>query len=203
MTVRINFLPPSYQPPRKLGARDYLVVGAVAAAVALGSVYYGNGYAELQATQARVETAQRQLSTVRERVADLEDVRAREQRVARAEIEIQSLKGRAWSTVLLGLRDLTPQRMYWTEFEVEDARITISGSAARLIDLAQFIVGLMSSPLVAQVDLQVTTETGAAVMASVTPGESFPALPLDCTVCRLTFTLTINLQPQSEGGETA
>lgn len=205
MTVPINFLPRSYQPPRKLGARDYLLVGAAAMALLAGAAYYTNAYADLNATEAKIKSTEQEIAIVKARAATVESVRAREERVAQAEMEIKSLKGRAWSPVLLGFRDLTPQRMYWTDFKVEQGIVTISGSSESLMDIAQFIVGLMVSPSVMQVDLQAATASGETISASVKQGEKVPAAlaePADCTRCRLTFTLLINLTPPGEGGQT-
>lgn len=200
MSIRINFLPPSFQPPRKMGWKDVAIAVAAAMVLSGGGFYYTDLYFDLTSTKALVQATEKKTTDVKDQVSQFEEIVRREARVAEVERGVQAIKGRHWSPILLGFRDLTPQQMYWTEFQVEQNVATLSGSAASLMDVAQFVVGLMVSPAVTQVDLQVVTEEGDTLYTTVMKGEAvIPALtgPQYCW-CRLTFTLTVHLIPVGE-----
>ncbi len=175
MTVRINFLPRNYQPPRQMGAKEWGIAAAVAAALTATGVGYGSVYANTVRLEQETQIAQAQLQQVKAQLAHAEEIRLREQRVAQAEVELKALAGHDWSRVLLTLRELTPKHVTWTSLQAEGNDIVLKGTGRGLIDVAQLFGGLVDTRQVEQVALRYVDERGIPITITARAGEGAEA----------------------------
>lgn len=171
MTVRINFLPKTYQPPKQLGPKEWAVTGAVAAAAVATTVFYMGTFASTSRLETQVLTDQTKLQTVRTQLNQVVEVKAREDQIARAEMELRALSGRPWSALLLTLRDMTPQHVTWTSLTVSGNEVTLKGWSRSLVDVAQLFGGLVDLNQVDQVTLRYVNEAGAPMSVTAKGGD--------------------------------
>jgi Tfp pilus assembly protein PilN len=169
MTVRINFLPRNYQPPRPMGARGWLAVGAAVVTLASAGAYYGSVYTGTLRLEAQALRDRRDLQVVQGKLAEAAAIRTREERVALAEQELKALAGRHWSGVLLILSQLTPEHVTWISLESKGDDLVLKGSSRGMVDLAQLMGGLVTDLTVDQVALRAVNEKGVPVTLVVRP----------------------------------
>ena len=210
MTVRINFLPRNYQPPKQMGAKETGVAVAVALAVVATGAYYATVYAGTADMERQVAADQGKLQTVQALLAEADDIKSREARVLKAEQDLKALSGRHWSGVMLTLSQLTPQQVTWRSMKADGSTISLGGSAKSLFDVAQLMGGLVTETTVDQVALKVVTEKNITLTMTVKPDGKQPATvdPKAVTemvqqigeVRQLDFEMTITLTP-AEGRE--
>ncbi|HYF93616.1 MAG TPA: PilN domain-containing protein [Symbiobacteriaceae bacterium] len=170
MTVRINFLPKSYTPPKQVGPKEMGVAAGVALAVVAVGAYYSAVYAGTVDLERQIVSDQAKHESVKASLAEAEQIKAREARVAEAEQQLQVLAGREWSGVLAILSRLTPKRVMWTSLKANGDTITLRGSGQNLEDVAQLLGGLVTETLVDHVSLRTATEKGFPVAVTVNSG---------------------------------
>ncbi|HEY3364405.1 MAG TPA: hypothetical protein VGK74_05075 [Symbiobacteriaceae bacterium] len=163
MTVRINFLPRTYQPPKRLEARQWGVALAAVTAMAAIGMYYTSVYAGTVKLGHETEATQLKLQQVKAGLAQATDIKAREDKVTKAEADLKSLTGRHWSSVLLDLRESTPQHVTWTGLKVAGNSITLHGTNRGLVDVAQLLGSLVNDKNVEQVNLRYINEKGIPI----------------------------------------
>lgn len=199
MTVRINFLPRNYQPPKQLGAKDWGIAAATAIAVVAATAYYGNVYSATGALERQAAGDQAKDQQVKALLAQAGDIRGREERVARAESDLKALGGRPWSGVLLNLRELTPQHVTWTGLKVEGSSMTLNGRGRGLLDVAQLFAGLIDHTDIEQVALKYVNEEGLPVTVTATKATDKAELTQQVAGSRmlrqLEFEMVITLVP--------
>lgn len=171
MTVRINFLPKTYQPPKQLGPKEWAVAGAVTVAAVATTVFYMGTFASTARLETQVLTDQTKLQTVRTHLTQAAELKAREDQIARAEMELRALSGRPWSAVLLTLRDMTPQHVTWTSLTVTGNEVTLKAWGRSLVDVAQLLGGLVDLNQVDQVTLHYVNESGLPVSVTTKGGD--------------------------------
>jgi hypothetical protein len=167
MTVRINFLPKSYQPPKQMGLKDWGVAAAAALILVTGGTVYASTFATAAKTERQVEIDQAKLQGVRALLAEAGDLKVREERVAQAEAELKALGGHRWSGVLITLRDLTPKQVTWTSLSAEGDKIVLQATGHGLVDVAQIFGGLVDHQEVADVSLRYVNEKGIPISIKV------------------------------------
>lgn len=210
MTVRINFLPRNYQPPKQMGAKETGLAVAAALAVVATGAYYATVYAGTADMERQVAADQSKLQTVQALLAEADDIKAREARVYKAEQDLKALSGRHWSGVMLTLSQLTPQHVTWQSLKADGSTINLGGSAKSLVDVAQLMGGLVTETTVEQVALKVVTEKNVTLTMTVKSDGKQPAKVDQSAVTemvqqigavrRLDFELVITLTP-AEGRE--
>lgn len=171
MTVRINFLPRNYQPPKQMGAKEWGIVAAVAVGVLATGGYYSSVFAATAGLERQVVQDKARLTTIQAQLAEAEDIKARETRVTQAETDLKALAGRHWSGVLLTLAQLTPQHVSWTSLDVKSNNITLKGTGRGLVDVAQLMGGLVTEQSVDMVALRFINEKGMPVVVTLKPGD--------------------------------
>lgn len=167
MTVRINFLPKQYQPPKQLGPKEWAIAAATALALVATGGYYASVYAGTMDMERQVQADQAKHQSVKALLVQSEEIKAREAQVAKAEVDLRSLAGRRWSGVLFTLTQLTPKHVTWTSLEVNGDQVTLKGTGKGLVDIAQLLGGLVTEKSVAQVSLRVVNEKGVPVVVTV------------------------------------
>jgi|GEM_PF-3261134 len=211
MTVRINFLPRNYQPPKQMGAKEWGIAVAAAVVVAGTGIFYGGVYASTAGMESVAMADETKLANVQAQLALADDIKQREQRVAQAEAELKSLSGRHWSSVLLDLRELTPQHVAWTSIQAVGSDLTLKGTSRGLVDVAQLMGGLVTDTSIDQVQLKFINEKGVPVSVYIKPKDAkdakggaaqavTDALKEMPTVRQLEFEMIITLVP-AEGGQ--
>jgi Tfp pilus assembly protein PilN len=201
MTVRINFLPRHYQPPKQMGAKEWAIAVACVAAVLAAGGYYSSVYSGTVSLERQAEADSLQLKTVQAKLVEAEEVKARETRVTLAEQELKSLSGHRWSGVLLTLTDLTPKTMSWISLKTAGNDITLTGTSRGLVDMAQLLGGLITEPSINQVTLKAMSETGIPITVTVKAGdqtgvvEGIKSLQDLGMVRQMEFELVITLMP--------
>lgn len=197
MTVRINFLPRNYQPPKQLGARELGWAAAAAVAVVATGVYYMSVYTGTVGLEEQIAADQARHETVKAQLAQATFIKGREEQVARAEAEVRQLAGRHWSGVLLTLRDLTPEHVTWTSLKVEGNNMVLQATSRGLVDVAQLFGGLTDLSEVEQVSLKYVNEQGHPMAATVKPGEQVlpEAIRTLSAYRQLEFEMVITLKP--------
>lgn len=201
-TVRINFLPRSYQPPKQLGLKEWAAAAGVAVVMVATTVYYMSMFASTKRFEGEFDRSQMRHQAVKTKLAEATDLRAREERVAHAEGELNSLAGHRWSSVLITLSDLTPARVTWTNLTVERNGLRLMGTAGGLVDVAQLFGGLLNSSGVEAVTLKYVNEKGVPVAVTARSGEEKPTavemkgIPL---LSQLEFEMTITLVRPERG----
>jgi Flp pilus assembly protein TadB len=103
MTVRINFLPRNYQPPKQLGVKEWGIAAAAALAIVATGAYYTSVYAGTADLEHQVSASQAKLQNVKTLLAQADEIKLREARITKAESDLKVLAGRHWSTTLLTL----------------------------------------------------------------------------------------------------
>lgn len=169
MTVRINLLPQTYQPPKKIEGWQWAAVGAGILAVIGTGAYYGSVYTGTLATERATQTAQGQLQVVKAGLAKAVDLQVRETKVTEAETDLKSLMGRHWSSVLLDLRASTPQHITWTSLDVKGNQIVLKGTSRGLVDVAQLFGTLVDHKDVEQAWLKYANEQGVTISIAAKP----------------------------------
>ncbi|MGE5674604.1 MAG: PilN domain-containing protein [Mycobacterium leprae] len=169
MTVRINLLPQTYQPPKKIEGWQWAAVGAGILAVIGTGAYYGSVYTGTLALESSTRTAQGQLQVVKAGLAKAADLQVRETKVTQAETDLKSLMGRHWSSVLLDLRASTPQHITWTSLDVKGNQIVLKGTSRGLIDVAQLFGTLVDNKDVEQAWLKYANEQGVTITIAAKP----------------------------------
>lgn len=167
MTVRINFLPKSYQPPKQMGLKEWGVAAAAAVILATGGTVYASAYSAAAKAERQVEIDQAKLQGVRALQAEALDLKVREERVAQAEAELRALGGHRWSDVLITLRDLTPKQVTWTSLKANGDQIILQATGHGLVDVAQIFGGLVDHKEVAEVALRYVNEKGVPMSITV------------------------------------
>lgn len=201
MTVRINFLPKNYQPPKQLGAKEWGAIAAAAVTMAATGLYYSSVYSAAGALEQRVISDRQQLQVIKAKLAQAQEIKAREDRVQAAEAELQALTGRDWSGVLIKLRELTPQHVTWTNLKAENDGIVLKALSRGLVDVAQLFGGLVDDPEVDQVALKYLDEKGVPITAVITDKETAQEVVKEIGIYRqLEFEMTITLV-KAEGGK--
>jgi Tfp pilus assembly protein PilN len=199
MTVRINFLPRHYQPPKQLGARDWGIAAATAVAVVAAAAYYSSVYSATGELERRAAGDQAKDQQVKSLLTEASELRGREERVARAESDLKALGGRPWSGVLLNLRELTPQNVTWTGLKVEGNNMTLGGRGRGLLDVAQLFAGLVDHTDIEQVALKYVNEKGIPVTVTATKATDKAQLTQGVTGAamfrQLEFEMVITLVP--------
>ncbi|HWI64366.1 MAG TPA: PilN domain-containing protein [Symbiobacteriaceae bacterium] len=206
MTVRINFLPRNYQPPKQMGAKEFGVAVAVALAVVATGAYYGTVYAGTLDMERQTQADQVKLQSVQVLLAEAEDIKAREAKVNQAERDLKALAGRHWSSTLLTLSQLTPQQVTWKSMKAEGNNLTLTGTGRGLVDIAQLMGGLVTETTVDQVALKVINEKNVTLTMTVKANSKDSKLDLAQLaqhvgeVRQLEFEMVITLTP-AEGRE--
>jgi Tfp pilus assembly protein PilN len=202
MTVRINFLPKSYQPPKQVGAKEIGIVVAAAVALLGTGGYYTSVYAGTVTTANQTKADEMKLKQVQTRLALAEQISGRETRVTQAETDLKSLAGRHWSGVMITLSQLTPQHVSWTALKTSGNDITLKGTSRGMIDMAQLLGGLVTESTVDQIALKFINEKGIPVSVVVKQGDKVDGknnvpdqLKEMGTVRNLEFELVITLVP--------
>lgn len=172
MTVRINFLPRNYQPPKQMGVKDFGIAAAVALAVVATGAYYATVYAGAADSERQVAADQAKHEGVKALLAEAEEIKARELRVTQAEQQLRVLAGRQWSGVLNVLSLLTPKHVAWTSMTASGDTISLRGTGRNLEDVAQLLGGLVTETTVKQVSLKTVTEKGIPVAVTVKSGDT-------------------------------
>jgi Tfp pilus assembly protein PilN len=171
MTVRINFLPKSYQPPKQMGAKEWGIIAATALVVVGTGAYYSSVYSGTVAMASQAEASQVKLKQVQAQLAHATEIKTREVNVVRAEQDLKSLAGRQWSSVLLTLSQLTPKHVSWTSLKASGDEITLKGTSRGLVDMAQLLGGLVTESTVQQVTLKFINEKGIPISVVVKQGD--------------------------------
>lgn len=167
MTVRINFLPRNFQPPKPAGAKEYGIAAAAGLALVAMGVFYTSTYASTARLEQQTALQESQLQGVKALLAQAADIKQRESAVAQAETDLMSLAGRQWSGVLLTLRDLTPQHVTWLSLKAEKDSIVLKGNSRGLVDVAQLLGGLIDTKEVEEVALKYYDEKGIPITIKV------------------------------------
>ncbi|MDF2628537.1 MAG: hypothetical protein K0R39_2368 [Symbiobacteriaceae bacterium] len=167
MTVRINFLPKQYQPPKQLGPKEWAIAAATALALVATGGYYASVYAGTADLERQVQADQAKHQSVKTLLVQADEIKVREAQVAKAEVDLRSLTGRQWSGVLFTLTQLTPQHVTWTNLKVEGSQVSLKGTGRSLIDIAQLLGGLVTDTSVEQVSLKMVNEKGMPVVVTV------------------------------------
>lgn len=202
MTVRINFLPRSYQPPKQLGVKEWAVVAAAAVGVVAATVFYMSAFAGANRLEGQVTVDTAEHQRVKVLLGQATEIRTREEQVAQSERELRSLVGRPWSGVVLTLADLTPQHVSWQDLTVEGHQIILKASSRGLVDVAQLFGGLVDLSQVEQVSLRYVNEQGIPVTLSVKADEKDLKVQTSMilqSIRQLEFEMVITLV-RSEGG---
>ena len=171
MTVRINFLPRSYQPPKQMGAKEWGIALATVAAVLATTGYYTSVYSGTIGLERQAQADTGKLKGVQAQLAQAEEIKARETRVATAEHDLMSLAGRHWSSVLLTLTQLTPQHVAWTGLKTNGNDIVLQGTSRGMVDMAQLMGGLVTESTVDMVTLKTVDEKGMPITVTVKAGD--------------------------------
>jgi len=203
MTVRINFLPKTYQPPKQLGAKDWAIAAAVAVTAVGTTVFYMGTFASTARLEVQVQTDQNRLQSVRAQLAQAAELKAREEQVVNAESELRALAGRQWSSVLLTLRDQTPLHVTWIGLTVEGNDITLKAWARSLVDVAQLFGGLVDLNQVDTVTLHYLNEAGVPVSITAKGGDKDAQVDAARALSnfrQLEFEMVIKLT-RAEGGQ--
>ena len=200
MTVRINFLPRNYQPPKQMGSKEIGIAAAAALALAATGIYYTTAYAGTVNMEKQVLTQTAKLRTVQAALAEADEIKARETAVARAEADLKALSGRHWSGVLVNLSQLTPQQVAWTSIKAGGNDIVLQGTSRGLVDVAQLMGGLVTETSVDMVSLKFINEKGIPIMVTMKAGDSQSKVVSETvrelgTMRQLEFELTITLVP--------
>lgn len=207
MTVRINFLPKTYQPPKQLGPKEWAAAAGVAVAVVGTSVYYMSAFAGAARLEKQIEVDQAKHQQVKAALAEAAEVRSREEQVDKAKAELKALQGRPWSGLLLSLTDMTPQHVTWNSVKVEGDTITLVANSRGLVDVAQLFGGLVDHSEVAEVALKYVNEEGTQVQISAKAeddkAKKEAATAKLMTFKQLKFEMVITLNPLREGGPKA
>lgn len=201
-TVRINFLPRSYQPPKQLGAKEWAAAAGVAVVMVATTVYYMSLFSSTKRIEGELDRSQIRYQAVKTKLAEATDLKVREERVARAEADLQSLAGHRWSSVLITLSDLTPVRVSWTSLTAERDNLRLMGTAGGLVDVAQLFSGLLNNAGVEAVTLRYVNEKGVQVAVTARSGEEAPAaagMPASPLLTQLEFEMTITLVRPERG----
>jgi Tfp pilus assembly protein PilN len=177
MTVRINFLPRNYQPPKQMGSKEVGIAAAVVTGIVAAGVFYMGVHASTTGLERQMAMNQMKLQNVRTQLVQATDLKVREDRVTKAELELKSLTGRHWSSLLLTLRELTPTHVTWTTVTVKDDAVTLKGTTRGLVDLAQLFGGLLENADVDTVSLKYIDEKGIPITRTVKAGEKPGTLP--------------------------
>lgn len=167
MTVRINFLPKQYQPPKQLGPKEWAVAAAAALAMVATGGYYASVYAGTVDMERQVQADQTKHQSVKALLVQADEIRVREAQVAKAEVDLRSMAGRQWSGVLFTLTQLTPKHVTWTSLQVDGNQVTLKGTGQGLADIAQLLGGLVTEKSVEQVSLKMVNEKGMPVVVTV------------------------------------
>jgi len=202
MTVRINFLPKTYQPPKQLGAKEWAVAAGAAVAVVGTSVFYMGTFSDTARMERMIVVEQAQLQGAKAELAEAAQLKIREDKVVQAESELNALGGRNWSRVLLNLTDLTPQQVTWASVSVKGDELTLVGTSAGLVDVAQLFGGLLDNPEIAHVALRYINEEGLPItIAAATDDQLGQAVARQTLVTfrQMEFEIVITLSA-SEGG---
>lgn len=167
MTVRINFLPKQYQPPKQLGPKEWAIAAATALAIVATGGYYTSVYAGTMDMERQVQADQAKHQSVKALLVQADEIRTREAQVAKAEVDLRSLAGRQWSGVLFTLTQLTPKQVTWTSLQVNGNQVSLKGTGEGLVDIAQLLGGLVTEKSVEQVSLKMVNEKGVPVVVTV------------------------------------
>jgi Tfp pilus assembly protein PilN len=175
MTVRINFLPRNYQPPKQLGVKEWGIAAAAALAIVATGAYYTSVYAGTADLEHQVSASQAKLQNVKTLLAQADEIKLREARITKAESDLKVLAGRHWSTTLLTLSQLTPQHVTWTSVKADGDNLVLKGTGRGLVDIAQLMGGLVTDTSVREVSLKVVTEKGIPITVTVKSNDKDPA----------------------------
>lgn len=204
MTVRINFLPKTYRPPKRLGLKEWAAAAGVALAVVGTTTYYMTAFAGVARLEQQIVVAQGRHQQVKAMLAQAAAVKAREERVVTAKADLKALQGRHWSGILLTLGDLTPKHVVWTSVKIEGDRIALVATSRGLVDVAQLFGGLVDHNEVAEVVLKYVDENGTQMQITAKSGDSTAkqnnALSL-LAPRQMKFEMVITLTPLHEEGQ--
>lgn len=202
MTVRINFLPKTYQPPKQLGAREWAVAAGAAVAVVGTSVFYMGTFSDTSRMERVIVADQARLQSTKAQLSEAVQIKIREDKVVLAEAELNALGGRNWSGVLLHLTDLTPQLVTWSSVNVKGDELTLGATSSGLVDVAQLFHGLLVNPEIEHVALRYINEQGTTITIAASTddqlGQSVAGQTL-VTFRQMEFEMVITLAA-SEGG---
>lgn len=206
--IKINLMLKEYAPPRQAGRLEWAIAAATILALGAGSYYYMGVVADAELMGERAASLEQRLHRVKAQLAEAGLIRQREEKVELAEGELRGLVGRRWSSLLLTLRDLTPQDVTWQVLSIAGDSVTLKATSRGLVDVAQLFRGLILHPQVAEVSLRYVNEKGILVEFKAEPAQtgSGKAPPAPQEQVRppaefrlLEFEVTISLVPQ-EGG---
>lgn len=159
MSPRINLLPAYQRPDRRVARLGYAAAAAGVLLACAGGVYYGGLVRQQQALQARTRALQQEHEQVRATLKRAQELRAREEKVAKVEADLRHLRGRSWWPVVVELAGLTPQGgVAWEVVGAAEDRIRIQGIARGVPEVGQMVTGLVASPYVAGVDVHYANE---------------------------------------------
>ncbi len=205
MTVRINFLPKTYQPPKQLGPKEWAAAAGIAVAVVGTTTYYMASFASVARLEKQVTQQQELDQRVKADLVRAAEIKAQEERVAKAKAELKALQGRHWSGILLALSDLTPQHVTWTDVNVQGDTITLKANSRGLVDVAQLFGGLVDNGEVTEVTLKYVNEDGVKVQVSAKPeddkAKKEAAAARLMTFRHMSFEMVIRLNPLGERGQ--
>lgn len=174
--IRINFLPE--QKMAAPVARHSPALFAVGAVVLLGvgsAGFIAYEFAELASTAAQLDQSQHQLTQTQALLKQAQDLHKQEDGLTTKLSSYQALKGRVWSSVLLGFADRTPEGLSWNAVEADDEKVHLTGHMRSLSDAAQFMTGLTDGP-----------QVGSSFLSSAVEGNG-----------RYSFDLTVKLAPHA------
>lgn len=147
MTVRINLMPQMRAPIRRTRSASSVWLAVMALTVAGTGIYhYQAARTQLTALEKEIQFTRADIAAGQARLSVAAELGQFESKIEKQEQAVGDLGGREWSGFLLDVRDLVPHGVVLTRWEGGHDRLAIAGHAARLADLAHFVLGLARSP---------------------------------------------------------
>jgi type IV pilus assembly protein PilN len=162
--IRINLLPVRVSRKKAAGKQQLILFALLIVAGFLGNYLWAQSRAsELKARQAKITKTRDEIAQLDRIIGEVKNIKE-QQAALREKLDIlgQLKAGRSGPVrVMDALATLTPKRLWISRFEEKGAAATLTGQAATIDDVSEFMTALKANPHFAGVELGKTSSSAA------------------------------------------
>jgi type IV pilus assembly protein PilN len=158
--VRINLLAVRVSKKREAGKQQLVLFAVVVLAGFIGNFFWSSSRdAALKAQQARLARTKDEIAQLDRIIGEVKDIKAAQKALKEKLDVLDRLKaGRTGPVRMLDeLAQITPKRLWITSLEQANAKVLLTGGAANIDDVSEFMAALKKSTYFVEVELKKTT----------------------------------------------
>ncbi|RII27212.1 MAG: fimbrial protein [Geobacter sp.] len=159
--TRINLLPIRATKKKETAKQQIMIlIVAVAAVIAAGLAFYTVTFAKVSGIKAEITRSETELQQLKTKIGEIDNIKKLQDEVKKKLDVLNTLRKEKTGPAarLVSLSDLTPDKLWLTNYKEVSGKITISGFAYNEDLIATFLQNLQKSDLFSDVELVVSEQ---------------------------------------------